>query len=133
MLWMFAESVLEVGSVGSLRPFSSLATLTDCWRNLGGAGGHLPAMQTSWLLAVITFLRSPGCASQAPGQGTGWLPQAPHPSREATTKSSLLKWRPPTRPQRGSAGGATDVEDDTFGRWSAQARGHLAVELLHGA
>lgn len=38
-LRMFAEPVLEFGSVASLLPSGSLVAPASCWRNLGGSEG----------------------------------------------------------------------------------------------
>lgn len=57
-------------------------------------------VHTSWLLAAFTFLHSPGCGSQASSQGPGWLPQGPHPAREATTQVTCRN-RPPSKATTG--------------------------------
>ena len=57
---MFAQSVLEFGSVGSLLPSGSPAALTICWRGLGGSEGTcwrcIPAGSDCILSPALSWL-----------------------------------------------------------------------------
>ena len=81
--------------------------------------------QTSWFLAVFTFLHLPGCGSQTSSQGAIWLPQGPEPSREL--QPALHAEMEATH--QGCRGGTVGGPRMCLLGKMPQAVGHPAVEL----
>lgn len=71
------------------------------WRHQGGSKGTCPVAYQHPLSCP------PGCGSQAPGQGAGWLPQGPHPSQLPAERKAT---------HQGHRGGCWWARDVTTGR-----------------